>query len=146
MKLFVTVAIVGASFLTGTCEKAAGAVDFDDVTTVLSNFGLPLNCDRLGDADRIGSVNFADVTAVLSHFNMTYCPTQGQSFTGSFGNGFSTMGVEGETMASSFGNISDALATMGYVSIDDFTDAIEAMSEEDRNAEVQTLGGLLGGE
>ncbi len=41
--------------------------------------------------------------------------------------------------------VSDALTTMGYASIEDFVDAIAAMDEQSRNAEVRRLGGFLEG-
>lgn len=41
--------------------------------------------------------------------------------------------------------VSDALTTMGYASNEDFVDAIAAMDEQSRNAEVRRLGGLLEG-
>jgi hypothetical protein len=56
-----------------------GFVNFDDITTALSNFGatfsypVMLPALNAGDADRNGSVNFDDLTTVLSNFG-TNCP------------------------------------------------------------------------
>ena len=54
-----------------------GAVTFDDVTSVLSNFGvvgMPGNPgDLSGDANGDGAVNFDDVTTILSNFGIP-CP------------------------------------------------------------------------
>ncbi|MBL8745440.1 MAG: proprotein convertase P-domain-containing protein [Phycisphaerae bacterium] len=51
-------------------------VDFNDITTVLANFGanyLPTPGTGLGDADDDGDVDFNDITTVLANFNNT-CP------------------------------------------------------------------------
>ena len=39
--------------------------------------------------------------------------------------------------------LAEALATLGYNSIEDFIAAISLMSEDDRNAEVRRLGHLV---
>jgi hypothetical protein len=50
----------------GNADKISpGTVNFDDITTVLANFGGPAG---VGDADCNGTVNFDDLTAVLSNF------------------------------------------------------------------------------
>lgn len=49
------------------------AVNFTDITTVLSNFGASGTPGLSGDADRSGLVNFADITTVLSTFG-NQCP------------------------------------------------------------------------
>lgn len=45
-----------------------GSVNFDDITTVLANFGNSGAAGALGDADCNGVVNFDDLTAVLANF------------------------------------------------------------------------------
>jgi spore cortex formation protein SpoVR/YcgB (stage V sporulation) len=47
--------------------------------------------------------------------------------------------------AEAAGTITNALQQMGYASIEAFADAIAAMDEESRNAEVRRLGRLLEG-
>lgn len=120
-----------------------GAVDFADVTSVLSNFGLtgPI---LLGDANKDGEVNFTDVSSVLTHWGSPFCTSGGQSFASS-ADGMTALGLDGAGL-SSFDPVLTALAQMGYDSIEAFTLAISRMSEEDRNAEVRRLGRLLGGE
>jgi len=63
------------------CELCQGDADsdndrdFNDITTVLTNYGnnyLPCLVGP-GDADKNGDVNFADITAVLSNFGLP-CP------------------------------------------------------------------------
>jgi hypothetical protein len=46
-----------------------GAVNFDDITSALANFGTDYSPDTgAGDADGNGSVNFDDLTTVLANF------------------------------------------------------------------------------
>lgn len=51
------------------------AVNFADITSVLTNFGLPVTpCMQMpGDANCDGAVNFADITSVLTSFGSA-CP------------------------------------------------------------------------
>lgn len=122
-----------------------GTIEFDDITQVLANFDNTV-CLRLGDADRNGVVNFADVTEVLAFFmsgNM-YCVSAGQSIDAD-GDGLATMALDSDSLAASVANLFDALASMGYGSIEAFTDAIAQMDEEARNAEVSWLRRLLEG-
>jgi len=63
----------------GCCPGDANrsrAVTFDDVTTVLGNFGRSgggPGSQNAGDADCSGAVNFDDITTVLGNFGST-CP------------------------------------------------------------------------
>ncbi len=123
-----------------------GCVNFADVTSVLTNFGLT-SCHIQGDADRDGDVDFADVTEVLTFFGLVeYCPncTGGSSFAAGNHDGFTTMGLDADmTSSEAVTAMQDALTTMGYASIVAFVDAIGAMEEEARNAEIRRLGDLL---
>lgn len=124
----------------------SGLVDFADITEVLADFGLPVVCSSLGDADRSGTIDFADVTSVLTNWLAEYCLTLGSSSGGQAGDGFTTMGLDGElSAAEAIGNIADALAQMGYASPEAFSDAISQMTTEARDAEVRRLGSLLQG-
>jgi hypothetical protein len=123
--------------------ESDGVVNFADVTSVLSNFGLT-DCLRMGDADRDGDRDFADITEVLANFNVPYCQNSTQSVAGK-GDGFATMGLEPEMSAASAAMaIGDALFSMGYASIEEFTEAIALMATEERDAEIRRLGVLLG--
>ena len=51
----------------------SGTVNFDDLTTVLANFGATTAPFGLGDADGSGVVNFDDLTTVLANFG-SMCP------------------------------------------------------------------------
>jgi len=51
----------------------SGRVNFDDMTTVLANFGNMTTAYGPGDADGSGQVNFDDVTTVLGNFGVI-CP------------------------------------------------------------------------
>lgn len=124
-----------------------GVVNFADMTSVLANWCTSIcPCLMYGDADRDGDADFADITAVLTNFNVVHpCAPGGQSLGGE-GDGFATMDLEPEMSAASAAMaIGDALALMGYASIEAFSEAIAAMDEESRNAEVRRLGGLLEG-
>jgi hypothetical protein len=122
-----------------------GCVNFADITEVLSLFGLT-HCLKTGDADRDGDVDFADITAVQANFLATPCGSCATGLLLSGGDGFATMDLDGDLSAASAGAlVSDALTTMGYASIEAFVDAIAAMDEESRNAEVRRLGRLLEG-
>jgi hypothetical protein len=52
--------------------NGGGQVNFDDMTTVLANFGSTTASYGLGDADGSGQVNFDDMTTVLANFG-TVC-------------------------------------------------------------------------
>lgn len=126
--------------------ESDGEVNFGDITSVLSNFGLT-DCLRMGDADRDGDRDFSDVTEVLSNWEFIYCGGSTQSAV-LMANGIQSIDFEGETPMTSTAAamaVADALATMGYASIEAFTDAIALMDEESRNAEVRRLGRLLEG-
>lgn len=59
---------------TGNADKLVpGAVEFADITAVLTNFGAGYGITGPGDADCDGNVTFADVTAVLTNYNAA-CP------------------------------------------------------------------------
>jgi hypothetical protein len=124
-----------------------GVVNFADMTNVLANFcTTTCLCMMYGDADRDGDADFADITAVLANFNQIHPCSEGGQSIGSKSDGFATMDIENESSAASAAMaIGDALALMGYSSIEAFTDAIAAMDEASRNAEVRRLGALLEG-
>lgn len=134
-----------------------GIVNFADVTRVLATFGLggcPLAPPEYptyiidGDADRDGDRDFADVTEVLANFTMTWCESLAQSVTGKDENAINHLDFEAdEPMSASeaAGVVTSALGSMGYASIESFVDAIAAMDEQTRNAEVRRLGQLLEG-
>ncbi|MDX2114521.1 MAG: agmatine deiminase family protein [Planctomycetota bacterium] len=50
-----------------------GAVDFGDITAVLTAYGAATEPFGFGDADGSGAVNFGDITSVLSNWGAT-CP------------------------------------------------------------------------
>ena len=52
----------------------SGLVNFDDMTTVLANFGNTTTAYGLGDADGSGLVNFDDLTTVLANFGTVCAP------------------------------------------------------------------------
>jgi hypothetical protein len=102
-----------------------------------------------GDADRDGDVDFADVSQVLAMFGQAYCGSCSSGFaSGTGGDGFATMGLENDVAAASspMETVTNALASMGYASIEDFVSTIFAMDEASREAEIRRLGQLLGGE
>lgn len=51
-----------------------GVVSFDDITTVLGNFGAFPGAFGAGDADGSGKVNFDDLTAVMMNFRVVCTP------------------------------------------------------------------------
>jgi hypothetical protein len=135
----------------------SGVVNFADVTNVLATFGLsgcPLSPPEYetyvidGDADRDGDRDFADVNEVLANYNLTWCTALGQSIASKGEGPINHMDFEAdEPMSASeaAGVVTSALASMGYASIEAFSEAIAAMDEESRNAEVRRLGQLLEG-
>lgn len=146
-----------SSLLFSVCNDAAlgdaddnGCVNFADITSVLANYcSGSACCMTYGDADRDGDVDFADVSQVLAMFEQAYCGSCSSGFaSGSGGDGFTAMGLDAEVAAASSPaeTISNALASMGYASIEDFVTTIFAMDEASREAEIRRLGQLLGGE
>ncbi|MBL8746105.1 MAG: hypothetical protein JNK58_07090 [Phycisphaerae bacterium] len=123
-----------------------GVVNFADITSVLSNFGLT-DCLRMGDADRDGDRDFADITEVLANFNATYCSTSTMSLVQAPRTPSNHMDLAGGDSPTSAAEammlVSQALQQMGYESIEAFGDAIAKMSDEERTAEIQRLGQLL---
>ncbi len=138
-------------YICGTTSAALGDADdsgcvvFDDVTTVLNNFGNPVGCFTLGDAERDGDIDFADLTAVLTYWLAPYCGGACSASMGESGaDGFTRIGLERDSdAASAAGIITQALALMGYESIEAFANAIRTMTEEDRNSEVRRLGAIV---
>lgn len=137
------------------CDSAAlgdaddnGCVNFADITCVLANYCSGSNCCmRAGDADRDNDVDSADMAQVLTSWGNSYCGSCSSGFAASSNHSMATMDLEsdGPSFASTL-SISDALLAMGYPSIGDFVDAIFAMDDASREAEVHRLGQLLGAE
>jgi hypothetical protein len=65
----ITIAAAPPAFCLGNAD-GMGGVNFDDITTILGNFGSSYEPGSagLGDANNDGSVNFDDITTVLGNF------------------------------------------------------------------------------
>ncbi len=131
-----------------------GDVEFADITRVLVTFGkvgCPLTEQNPtyfadGDADRDGDRDFTDVTTVLVNFNVPqHCGPGGQSLLAK-SDGFATMDLEQEAPMSAldaFACLGAAIAQMGYADVDAFSRALDAMTPEERAAEIRIFGELL---
>lgn len=108
----------------------SGVVNFADVTSVLVNFGLPTPCLGLSDANRDGTVNFQDITDVLANFGATCDLCSG---------GGSMMAMSGGPIPS----LPDALAMIGYASLEEFLAVLEVATDEKRASLLQQLGDAL---
>ncbi len=131
------VAAYSPDYTSTICEEClgdadnSGVVNFNDTLNVLANFGST-ECLKFGDADRDGDVDFADNLTVLANFNRICC-----------GSGLMAGGGGGEENPAVL--LSEALAQLGFESLEDFIKHIRSLDEAERNERIQELGKLLGG-
>lgn len=123
-----------------------GIVDDEDADSVLANWGSTA-CMKYGDADRNNVVNSLDLEAVELYYAQEYCYAQGQGMMLPQGDGFASLGfAEQEAASAAPMTLSQAVAAMGYASVEAFGEEFDAYDDTQRGLVRSVLMALIRGE
>ncbi len=123
-----------------------GIVDEDDYDSIMNNWGSTA-CMKYGDADRNGGVNSADLDIAELYQEWEYCYAQGQGMMLPQGDGFASLGfAEQEAASAAPMTLSQAVAAMGYASVEAFGEEFDAYDDTQRGLVRSVLMALVRGE